>query len=421
VYRWLRIVRLGFGSLLLHPLRSSLTVLGIFCGVASVIVMLAFGEGTSFVAQQRIRALGSTNVILRSRKPPESQSARAERSRLSEYGLTYLDVERLRATFPDAEILVPIREIVEDVQYLDRRTTGRVVGTVPWFVDIANLRVASGRFLTEVEMTTRANTCVLGPSIAADLFPYGEPVGRTLRIKGNYYRIVGVMEASGPRKIGDTDVAGGANAVYIPVTTAKDWFGETLVRVSSGSRDMERVELHEVDVRLPTPEEVPAAKEAAEELMGFVHPKGDVQVLAPLDLLRAAERTKRDFNLLLGSVAAVSLLVGGIGIMNIMLATVTERTREIGIRRALGARRRHITMQFLVECVVLAASGGFLGVVVGVGVPFAYEALSDRVMIVTPWSVLLSFTISVVVGIAFGLYPAVRAARLDPIVALRHE
>ncbi|HET6204473.1 MAG TPA: ABC transporter permease [Planctomycetota bacterium] len=421
MHRLWRTVRLGLGNLLLHPLRSTLTVLGIFCGVASVIVMLAFGEGTSYTAQQRIRALGSTNVIVRSQKPPESARAGAGRSFVIDYGLTYLDADRIRESFPTARVLVPIREIVEDVRFEERRAKGTVVGTVPWFLEVANQKVGVGRFLTAVEMERQGNSCVIGPRIAADLFPYQDPIGRTVKVRSLYFRVVGVMAEGGEREIEGVRIAGGENAVYIPVTTARSWFGETLVKIGSGSREMERVELHELDVQVASLEDVLPTKRAIEEMLRRTHPRGDWIVKAPLNLLQAAEQTKREFNRLLGSVAAVSLLVGGIGIMNIMLASVTERTREIGIRRALGARRRDITLQFLVECVVLAATGGFLGTLVGVGGPILYEALTKTILIVTPWSVGMALGISVLVGIVFGLYPAQRAARMDPIEALRHE
>ena len=421
MHRILRTVRLGLGNLLLHPLRSTLTVLGIFCGVASVIVMLAFGEGTSFTAQQRIRALGSTNVIVRSQKPPDNPRAGGSRSFVVEYGLTYLDADRIRESFPNARVLVPIREILDDVWSEDRRTKGVIVGTVPWFLEVANQRVARGRFLTPIEMERHENACVIGPRVAADLFPYQDPLGRTVRAKSLYFRVVGIMEEGGDREIEGVKIAGGESAVYIPVTTARSWFGETLVKISSGSREMEKVELHEIDVQVASVEDVLPTKKAIEEMLRRTHPRGDWLVKAPLNLLRAAEQTKREFNRLLGSVAAVSLLVGGIGIMNIMLASVTERTREIGIRRALGARRRDITLQFLVECVVLSATGGVLGMLVGIGGPLVYEALTKTILIVTPGSVFMAFSISVLVGIAFGVYPAQRAARMDPIEALRHE
>jgi putative ABC transport system permease protein len=211
------------------------------------------------------------------------------------------------------------------------------------------------------------------------------------------------------------------NNVYIPLSTSKSRFGEVLIRRSAGSFQAEKVELHQITVQMESTEAVEAADPQIKTLLSRFHGKNDYELIVPLQLLRQAEETKRIFNIVLGSIAAISLLVGGIGIMNIMLATVTERTREIGVRRALGAKKRDITTQFLVETVVLAVGGGLIGVVVGVITPFVVSHLTNMPTIVTFWSVLVAFGISGAVGVVFGLYPASAAAELDPIEALRHE
>jgi putative ABC transport system permease protein len=211
------------------------------------------------------------------------------------------------------------------------------------------------------------------------------------------------------------------NNLYIPLSTSRTRFGEVLIRRSAGSFEAEKVELHQLTVQMNNTRAVETADPQIKTLLNHFHGRNDYEVVVPLQLLRQAEQTKRIFNIVLGSIAAISLLVGGIGIMNIMLATVTERTREIGIRRALGAKRRDITLQFLVETVVLSVGGGLIGVVLGIITPFVVSHLADMKTIVTPWSVLLAFSISGAVGIIFGLYPAKAAAELDPIEALRHE
>jgi putative ABC transport system permease protein len=211
------------------------------------------------------------------------------------------------------------------------------------------------------------------------------------------------------------------NNVYIPLSAARSRFGETLIRRSAGSQEQERVQLHQITVQFIDTSYVETAVPQIEALLHRFHAKRDYELIVPLQLLRQAEETKRLFNIVLGSIAAISLLVGGIGIMNIMLATVTERTREIGVRRALGAKQSDITSQFLVEAIVLAIGGGLIGVVLGVLTPFTVSQLTNMKTIVTPVSVLLAFCISGAVGIVFGWYPALRAARLDPIEALRHE
>jgi putative ABC transport system permease protein len=213
----------------------------------------------------------------------------------------------------------------------------------------------------------------------------------------------------------------GMAAIYIPLETAKTRYGEVLRKVRAGSIEQERVQLHELTVEVDQPERVARTADAIKALLERHHSKKDYDIVVPLDLLRRAERTKQIFNIVLGSIAAISLLVGGIGIMNIMLASVTERTREIGIRRALGAKRQDIVTQFLIESVILSGTGGILGVLLGVALPFVVSHFAGMNTIVTFWSPLLAFMISGAVGVIFGIYPAFRAAQMDPVEALRHE
>jgi putative ABC transport system permease protein len=209
--------------------------------------------------------------------------------------------------------------------------------------------------------------------------------------------------------------------VYIPLSTARSRFGEVIFRRSAGSFEAEKVELHQLTVQFHSTDAVEAAVPQIEALFQRFHKKKDFEFIVPLQLLRQAENTKRIFNIVLGSIAAISLLVGGIGIMNIMLATVTERTREIGVRRALGAKKKDIITQFLVETVVLSFGGGMIGVVVGVIIPVLVSHFTEMRAIITWWSVILAFSISGIIGVVFGIYPASSAANLDPIDALRHE
>jgi putative ABC transport system permease protein len=403
-----------------------LTALGIVFGVCSVVAMLAIGEGASFEAQEQIRRLGSQNIILRSVKPPEEQKVgdQGSQSFVLEYGLTYRDIQQIRDTIPGVTVVVPGRVIRDYVWHIDRRVDCEVVGTVPWYPEMRNQPLGEGRFFTADEMTTRASVCILGAEMVPALFPIDNPVGRDVRIRGNYYRVVGVMAPQGRAEPGNSSPdAGGAVAhrLFIPLETARIRFGEVLRRIRSGSIEQERVELHEVTVQVAALDQVLSVAQAIEVLLQLNHKKRDFAIDVPLEMLKQAEHTKRIFNIVLGSIAAISLLVGGIGIMNIMLASVTERTREIGIRRALGAKRRDITVQFLVETVTLSGVGGLLGVLLGLGIPFLVTELAGMKTIVTLWAPLLAFSISAFVGILFGLYPAFRAASMDPVEALRHE
>ncbi len=422
IHRFRRALMLGLRSLALHKLRSILTALGIIFGVASVIAMLSIGEGANWEAQEEIKKLGSQNIILKSMKPTEEAQAGVARSEVVEYGLTQKDFECVENTIPGVKTLVPMRIARADGNHRIHRVDVEIVGTTPEFLKAANARLARGRFIVQSDMAQFRNSCAIGAHVARSLFPTSDPLGQIVNLGRNFYEVVGIMEETGAATgVGAIKADDRNKNVYIPITTFDRRLGQTLVRVVSGERRMERVELHQIIVSLETDELVTAASRAIRGLLERFHDEKDYEVVVPLELLQQKERTKRIFNIVLGSIAAISLLVGGIGIMNIMLATITERTREIGIRRALGAKQRDITAQFLIETVVLSMSGGFLGIALGIAIPFGVEATSGMKTIVTPYSLILSFGISAMVGVIFGLYPARRAALMDPIEALRRE
>ncbi|NLV43722.1 MAG: FtsX-like permease family protein [Candidatus Hydrogenedentes bacterium] len=427
-----RAVALGFKTLWLHRMRSFLTMLGIVFGVCSVVAMLAVGEGAGFEAQEQIRRLGSQNIILRSIKPTDTERISTEQSRISEYGLRYDDVKRIQDTIPSVKVLAPGRIIRNHVWNATRRVDAEIIGVVPWYPEVRKLRVTEGRFFTPVEYEGYVNLCVIGMTVADHLFPFSSPLGRNVRIGTDYYKVVGVVEpeaSSGGTNgsSGEGQAAGNSMAndyaprVYIPLTAARNRFGETLIRQRQGSFEAERVELHEAIVQVDRLEDVEETALVIDSILSSQRRSKDYEMVVPLELLRQAERTKQIFNTVLGAIAAISLLVGGIGIMNIMLASVTERTREIGIRRALGAKKRDIIVQFLIETVILSGTGGLIGVIIGVVIPIAISHFAEMKTIVTPWAPMLAFSISGFVGIVFGIYPALRAANMDPVEALRHE
>ncbi len=425
-----RTIKVGFKSLWLHRLRSLLTVLGIVFGVCSVIAMLAVGEGASHEAQEQIRKLGSNNIIVHSVKPTDEQKVGSQQSYVIEYGITYLDVERIRQTIPDVTVVVPGRIIRERVWNATQHIDAEIAGTVPWYPELRNLVLLEGRYFTEVEMNSRKNVCVLSEPMARRLFPLTPPIGNNVRVGSDYYKVIGVISQEAVATAAMGNIAkqenGRSNSaatprLYIPLTAAKSRFGEILVRRSSGSMEAETVELHELIVQVHNQNAVEETSKIVEELFSRNHKKKDYELIVPLELLRQAERTKQIFNTVLGAIAAISLIVGGIGIMNIMLASVTERTREIGIRRALGAKRRDIVIQFLIETVILSGCGGIIGVGLGVLIPYFITRFSEMATIVTFWSPIIAFSISATVGLVFGIYPALRAANMDPVEALRHE
>jgi putative ABC transport system permease protein len=426
-HQLLNTVKLGIKSLLLHKLRSGLTMLGMIFGVCSVIAMLAIGEGASHEAQERIKRLGSTNIIINSVKPPESQDSNnnSGQSFGIEYGLTYDDASRLQYTIPNVANVLPMRIIRDNVRFNRNQEPCQVIGTLPAYTAMQKIDLVAGRFLSTVDNIHHRNVCVITSGLAARLFPYQSPLDSTIRVQDVYYQVVGILNETGtaeqrPQK-GEKEGEPLDNNVYIPLSTAKTRFGETLIRRNAGSFSAETVELHQIIVKMENTESVIAAEQQIRGLLKRFHTQNDFELIVPLQLLREAEATKRMFNIVLGSIAAISLLVGGIGIMNIMLATVTERTREIGVRRALGAKKKDIVIQFLIETVVLSIGGGLIGVIMGVMVPLLVSLSTDMVTIITPWSVGLAFGISGLTGVAFGIYPASQAAELDPIEALRHE
>ena len=336
------------------------------------------------------------------------------------YGLRYTDAERIAALFPQAEHVVSVRETPMSLRNGQHWASSVVIGTDPEYLSVVRLQVEEGRWLADVDVDRRENFVVLGSDASAALFPMENPLGKSLQVGYTRFTVIGVL-----RGVGREASPGGVPldlCVFVPISTSRARFGDETRKRSVGSEERTRVELSEIKLRLRTVQEVlPASRLLASLLDIGGRTQDDVKMIVPLEILRQRETTARIFNIVLGSIAVISLLVGGIGIMNVMLATVTERTREIGIRRALGARRRHIVHQFLVETVVLSSLGGLLGVGLGLTIPTLITYFSGNRTIVLVHHMLLACGISIAVGVLFGLYPAWRAARMDPVEALRHE
>ena len=415
-----RNILLGIENLLLHKLRSFLTTLGIVFGVGSVVAMLSVGEGASKEALDAIRKLGSNNIIVSSIKSIDEESASTTYSYMSIYGLTYEDHVRVAETFKTIRQTAPVKLIRKEGRLGERALELRVVGTTPRWFELVQRPIVAGRVLLTSDERDHVPVAVLTEFGARRLLAAENTIGQSLRIGGDYFEVVGIVKSesgqAGNIQIPDQEVD-----VYIPLSIARTYFGDITTRRTAGGREREMVELHQMIVQVNSIEDVEPTAAGIENMLKRFHKKEDYRVSVPLALLRQAEATKRTFNIVLGSIAGISLLVGGIGIMNIMLASVTERTREIGIRRAIGAKRRQIISQFLIETVVLSIIGGLIGIGLGVLVPSLITYFAGMPTVITLESIALPLVISFSVGIIFGLYPAVRAAKVDPIVALRHE
>ncbi len=421
-----RTLELAVRSLWLHKMRAILSVLGIIIGTSAVIALMAFGEGSMQDAIEDIKRLGATNIIVRSVKPPEDMS-NITRTFVARYGVTQEDYDRFH-TIPAVTRMVPMRIFPKPIYHDQFMFNGRIVATTPEYKDINKIQETAGRFLVNQDSREKRNVCVLGATVAAKLFPFGNPIDETILIDKFSYVIVGVAaERMSTAGSGGNIVAEDFNGdVYIPIGTAEGRFGKTVFLRAAGTRSGEQVAYSQVTLSVADTDEV---RPTGLEIKAILdkHQKVDTELTVPLDKLEEAERAKDRGKMLLAMIASISLFVGGIGIMNIMLATVTERTREIGIRRALGAKRSDITMQFLIEAVVQTTIGGLIGVTLGL-----------LIIVIVPWvateifkanvpaklhvlSIFLSLASAVGIGVLFGWYPARRASLLDPIEALRHE
>ncbi|HQL55607.1 MAG TPA: ABC transporter permease, partial [Phycisphaerae bacterium] len=357
-----RNIRLGIKTLTLHKLRSFLTMLGVVFGVASVVAMLAVGEGASREALDQIRKLGSTNIIITSMKPVEEESrGTVSPFSMSVYGLLYADEQRAAQALRSIKRTVPVKLVRKEGRLGERKLDMRIVGTTPDWFDLVQRDVIAGRVISPRDAQRHAGVVVLTEYGARRLLATARSLGETLRIGGEYYEVIGIVRSEsgqgGAIQTPDQEID-----AYIPIEVARERYGDMTVIITSGSMLREMVELHQLIVEVDAIQNVEATAAGLERMLKQFHPKVDYRFSVPLALLRQAEATKRTFNVVLGSIAGISLLVGGIGIMNIMLASVTERTREIGIRRAIGAKRAQIIVQFLIETMVLSTTGGFFGV-----------------------------------------------------------
>jgi putative ABC transport system permease protein len=409
-------LRIAFGGLLSNRLRSALTMLGILIGVSAVILLVAVGNGASVQINNQIQSLGANVIYV---YPSNARSTGGVSQGFgTAQSLTQADVDALNSGQQDPDVVaaIPITQANGQLTYQNQNYFAPTTGTTTQFPAVRNYQIAEGQFFTQDDLDARHRVAVIGQTVATNLFGTSDPVGQTVKISRQSFRVIGVFASKGGSGLGSQD-----NVVVVPITTVWAYL--------SGSRGKT---INQIVASASSAGTVTAAETEIATILLQRHQisdpsLADFQLQSQQDILNQANSIATALTLVLGAIAGISLVVGGIGIMNIMLVTVTERTREIGIRKAIGAKWRDILMQFLIEAMVLAGLGGALGI--GVGALLATEAPHVSAIassgfptpVVSGPSVLLAFGVSVGIGLFFGIYPANRAARLHPIEALRHE
>lgn len=426
----------AFMSIATHPMRSLLTALGVFIGVASVIWLLAIGEGIAVEAEDEIMALGANSIILSTKRPPEEERMSKGKYFYS-YGLTENDYYKIKQTVPHLSSLFPTREINNRRVFSSHdQTRAEILGCLPNYRELHGLKLVKGRFITDKDNLSLSEVCVISSALSKTLFPFNDPLGQAITTEGNLYEVVGVVaphsELRDESNLGFKELF--EDNLYLPIETMWAKFFDYYYRGSDGSNMISKITL-----KVDDPDKLFTIAQMIQNILERDHDMDDFQVTVPLELMEQAEKARMTFIALMGLVAGISLVVGGVGIMNIMLATVTERTREIGVRRALGARRSDIVMQFLVETMTLTGIGGVLGILAGLLCEPAYGSLLEFFEAFTPtlydslppsmkgmdpivvyWSLPIVFGFAVLTGVLFGIYPARKAARMNPVEALRH-
>ncbi len=406
-------LKVAWKSITSNKLRSLLTMLGVIIGVAAVIVMISVSAGTEANIADRINGLGSNLLFI---TPSFTRGGPNEsRQERQQGGLVYSDVTAIRDQIPNVAGVSVEQQASVDIKYGDNTLTSvSVVGTTPDYTTVRNVQVASGRFISEQDNTRTEKVVVLGSSVATELFGDSDPVGQTIYANNTQVVVIGVLAPKGISAGTSFD-----DMIYTDINLIFQKFTPSQFARFMGNQ------VRTIYVSVDPKANMDTVSQQISILLANRHnvtlDSPDFSITTQQDIISTQESTTASFRTLLGWVAGVSLIVGGIGIMNIMLVSVTERTREIGLRQAVGATPGDIEIQFLSEALMLSLFGGVIGVLAGVGGSQLFARLSDMRTVIVPYSIILSFTSSALIGIFFGFIPARKAAQLDPIVALRHE
>lgn len=406
-------IRLAIRGLIDHKFRSFLTMLGIIFGVASVITMLSIGEGAKREAIAKYQDLGVNNIIVREKKlsDEELEEVRAKFSQ----GLSLQDASVIKEIVPGVKNVASQAEIDADVRYADKSAKSTVIGITPEFFGMMNYKVGKGDFISRNHYDNRLKVCILGSGVASTLFQHEDPIGKMVKIDDQWLEVIGVLQSKTlfTETVGELAARDLNTDVYVPLSTFLNRFVRDNILAS---------EIQQITVQVDNSGKLMESSRLIDEILRRHHYNNeDYNIVIPYELLRQEEKERQIYNFLLGAIAAISLIVGGIGIMNIMLATVMERTREIGIRRAIGARKADIMSQFVTEAVAISITGGLIGVFLGVALSLIISLFTDVSTAIQLYSIVIAFAFSVIVGISFGYLPAKNAANLKPVDSIRYE
>lgn len=427
-------IQTGLSELLSHKMRSMLTMLGVIFGVAAVIAMVSIGEGAKQEALDQIKQMGIDVIHIKRASITGELADKAEER--SPFGLKYSDAESIESVCTFAKRIVPTREVFADVKVGNKPVAVKIVGTMPGYLAVSRSELQSGRFLRDTDIHDHIPVCVLGAAAKRELFGFDDPLGKTVKANRRLFKVVGLMKAKevGAAKAFST-LRDLNSDIYIPINVSITDFKiasqqaipadvtklQRIVRKMINRQSLANSALSEVILQVESDTATGPTASVVRSVLNRQH-RGirDYEIIIPAELLKQSQQTQRIFNIVMAAIASISLLVGGIGIMNIMLATVTQRTREIGVRRCIGATRWDIVRQFMLEALVITCVGGLIGVGGGIGGARAISDYAGWRTVVSMQAVILSFGVSALVGIVFGMYPAVRAAMVDPIEALRY-